>query len=259
LPKATPPHVFRIAAQEKKQAEEVVNLMASGPGIPWEDRGSVGVPVAFFKTAFSMMFKPVKTLKLLRRPETDRDAKLFSYVMAGIWFCSVLIQSAFNYYVFDTRDPKLDVNGQQYVINTLLEAVLAGAGAIVMTRIVSWMFYRLTAFDMVGNAPPVLAYNCIVYVTGASLLALIPGGPKSWLAIGPILAGIWMFLILLPVAIGRLRVRLGAAIIGSLLTFLGTAALVVVGMFAIHFLWCTLLDKGAVNPIVPLTNGRLQN
>lgn len=250
--KYTSPQDMHIAALEKKTAQ-AVNLMVSGHGIPWEDRGSIGFIGAFLNTAFGAMFKPTQLLSKMRRPETAKDARIFAYACGGVWFAAVLIQSAFAYFVFYSRDHSLDLDSRQYVINTLLEGLLAGAAAAMMPKVVTWMFYRLTAFDMISKAPPVLVYNCITYLAGASLLALIPGGPRPWLAVGPVLAGLWMFVTLLTVAIARLRIRVGAAIIGSILTLLGTAAIVVVGILMIQFVWCNLLDKGSIAPIVPLT------
>ncbi len=59
-----------------------------------------------------------------------------------------------------------------------------------------------------------------------------------------------MFVTLLTVAVSRLRVRAGAAIIGSMLTFAGTAVVVVGGMLVIFQVWTTALAKGSVTPIV---------
>ncbi|HEX4052789.1 MAG TPA: hypothetical protein VHX86_00855 [Tepidisphaeraceae bacterium] len=253
MAKYTSPQDMHIAALDKKTVQASVNLMVSGDGIPWEDRGSIGFMGAFFKTALGAMFKPTQLLSKMRRPETAKDAKIFAYACGGIWFVAVLIQSAFAYFVFYSRDHSLDLDPQQYVINTLLEGLLAGAAAAIMPKIITWMFYRLTAFDMTSKAPPVLVYNCITYLGGVCLLALIPGGPRPWLAIGPALAGLWMFVTLMTVAIARLRVRVGAAIIGSILTLLGTAGVVVAGIFVVWLVWCNLLAKDSVPPIVPLT------
>lgn len=242
----------------KLKAKVFADLMISGSGIPWEDRGSVGFLGAFFGTAFGVMFKPVKTLSKMRRPETSRDANIYAYAMGGVWFIAVLIQSAFSYYVFYSQDKSLELDGQQYVINTVLEALLAGVAAAIMPRAIAWMFYRLTAFDMTSKAPPVLIYNCIVYLMSPSLVALIPGGTKPWLAIGPCVAGVWMFLLLLIIAIGRLRIGIGAAIIGSLLTFLAFAGAVVGGIVLIQAIWCNVLGKASINEPAPLPNGRAQ-
>ena len=241
---------FRIASQQKKAAE-IVDLMSSRSGIPWEDRGSRGFVGALFSTIFAMMFSPVKTLTNLRRPETSTDAKLFCYCIAGIWFIAYCLQSAFNYFVFYTRDPKLVVDGQQFIIDTALGAALCAVATVLLSHVVSKMFFRLTAFDATTKSPPVLSYNCVVYLMSPSILALIPGGPKPWLHIAPCIVAIWIFIQLILVAIYRLRVRPGAAIIGSILTFLATTILVVAGITATNLLWNTALDKGAVTPTIP--------
>jgi hypothetical protein len=196
------------------------------------------------------MLRPTQLLAKMARPETSTDARIFAYGCGVIWFFAVVIQSAFSYFVFYSRDKTVEVDPQQYMLNTVLEGLAAGVAAAIMPRVIAWMFYRITAFDMTSKAPPILVRNMITYLMGASLLALIPGGPFPWLMIGPILAGVWMFVTLLTVGISRLRVRAGAAVIGSMLTFVGTAGIVVGGMFAIFQVWCTVLDKGSVTPIV---------
>jgi hypothetical protein len=248
--KYSSPEDFRFKGLEKK-IEMRPDLMVSGSGIPWEDRGSFGFLGAFFKTAMDAMFKPTQLLAKMRRPETSSDARIFGYVCGGIWFLAVLIQSAFAYFVFYVNDKTIELDPQQYMINSLLEGIAAGVAAALLPGVIAWMFYRLTAFDMTSKAPPILVRNVITYLMGASLLALIPGGPKPWLAVGPILAGLWMLVTLLTVAISRLRIGVGAAIIGSFLTFLGTAGIVVGGIFVIFQVWYTVLDKGSITPIVP--------
>ena len=156
-----------------------------------------------------------------------------------VWFLAVLIQSAFAYFVFYSRQtidhPGYPAIHDQHASGSVCAAWRAAA---FMPNVISWMFYRLTAFDMTSKAPPVLVYNCITFLMSPSLLALIPGGTKPWLALGPALAGVWMFVLLLITAIARLRIRVGAAIIGSVLTFLATSGMVIVGIFAIQFVWC---------------------
>jgi hypothetical protein len=192
----------------------------------------------------------------MRRPETANDANIFAYVCGFIWFLAVLVQSAFSYFVFYTHDASTILDSHQYVINTCLEAVLAGVAAAFMPKVISWMFYRLTAFDMTSKAPPVMVYNCIAFLGGVGLLALIPGGPKPWLAIGPALAGVWMFVLLLTTAVSRLRVRAVAAIIGSVLTFLAISGLVIVGIVAINLVWGTGIGNASLSAPIPLSHTR---
>jgi hypothetical protein len=250
------PQDFRIASLEPQPVARSADLMHSGTAIPWEDRGSIGFFPAFFGTALGVMFKPVATLTKMRRPETANDARIFAYACGFVWFLGVIIQSAFAYFVFYSRDASLAVDTHQYMINTALEAVLAGAGAAFLPNVISWMFYRLTAFDMTSKAPPVMVYNCIAFLGGVCLLALIPGGPKPWLAIGPALVGIWMFILLLTTAIARLRVRAVAAIIGSFLTFLAISALVILAIFVIQYVWCSVIGFSSLNSSAPLLPAR---
>ena len=247
------PQDFRIASLEPKPFERSADLMSSGTAIPWEDRGTLGFLPAFFATAFGIMFKPIATLTKMRRPETATDANIFAYACGIVWFLAVLIQSAFAYFVFYNRDDSIILDTHQYIINTLLEAVLSAVAAAFIPKLISWMFYRLTAFDMTSKAPPIMVYNCIAFLMGPSLLALIPGGTKPWLAFGPALAGVWMFILLLITAIARLRVRVGAAIIGSVITFLATSALVILGIFAIQFVWCSLMANASLTAPLPVT------
>jgi hypothetical protein len=234
------------------------DLMGSGSGIPWEDRGSLGFFAAFFGTAFGIMFKPLATLAKMRRPETSTDASIYAYAIGVIWFLAALIQSAFAYFVFYVNDHTLEIDPQQYLINSLLGAALAGVAGALLPRLIAWMFFRLTSFDMTSNTPPVLIFNTIAYLMSPSLLALIPGGTKPWLDIAPCIAGLWMFILLLIAAIGRLRIRVGAAIIGSILTFLASAGMVIGGIFLIQVLWCTFLNKSSLNPIAPVPGIRSQ-
>jgi hypothetical protein len=244
---------FRIAAQQQKKSAEIDDIMASGPGIPWEDRGSRGFLSALLSTAFAMMFHPAKTLAKLRRPETSTDAKVFSYAIGGVWFIAYCMQSTFSYYRFfnNINDPKIEFDSQQYVINTALGAVLCAVAAIFLCKIVSMMFYRLTAFDATTNSPPVLSYNCVTYLASASILAIIPGGPKPWLHVAPLVVAVWIYFSMIPVAASRLRIRMGAAIIGSTLTFLATVAMVAGGVTLINFLWNVLLGKGSISTFSP--------
>ncbi|HEV8378308.1 MAG TPA: hypothetical protein VGP99_05625, partial [Tepidisphaeraceae bacterium] len=77
MAKPTPPSNVAIASLDVRK-QTVFNLMAPGPGTPWEDRGSIGVIGAFFKTCFKSMFKPADLLDSIRRPETGGDSFSFA-------------------------------------------------------------------------------------------------------------------------------------------------------------------------------------
>lgn len=243
MAKYTSPDDIHIAALQKK-AVTVVDLMVSGPGIPWEDRGTHGIVGAFFKTAWMALFHPVVLASNMRRPETAKDAKIFAYGLGIVWMLVVAIQSAFSYFVFYNRYPEdLQPSGQQYVINTALGALAAGVAAVLLTKIVAWLFYRLTSFDMTSKAPPVLMYNTVTYLMGVSIVALIPGGTKPWLMIAPCVAAIWMFFLLLVIGVRRLTIRVGGAIIGSIVTSLAAAGLVAGGWLLLWLVWIQVMGN----------------
>jgi hypothetical protein len=243
LAKYKSPDDIQIAAMQKKTVT-AVDLMVSGRGLPWEDRGTIGVVPAFFKTAWAAMFRPISLVTSMRRPETAKDANIFAYGLGIVWFLVVGIQSTFAYFVFYSRYPvDQQPAGQQYAINTALEGLAAGVAAVLMPRIVTWMYYRLTSFDMTSKAPPVLVYNTITYLMGVGILALIPGGTKPWLAIAPCVAAVWMCVLLLVVGIRRLRVRVGAGIIGSIVASLGAAAVVGGAWLALWLVWVQVMGN----------------
>src|SRR6266705_6979086 len=87
MAKPTPPPNVAIASLDARK-QTMFNLMAPGPGTPWEDRGSIGVIGAFFKTAFRSMFKPAELLDSIRRPETGGDSFSFAIGCGVMWALS---------------------------------------------------------------------------------------------------------------------------------------------------------------------------
>src|SRR5689334_19147711 len=90
-----PPNVAIASLDARKQT--MFNLMAPGPGTPWEDRGSIGVVGAFFKTAFRSMLKPADLLDSIRRPETGGDSFSFAMGCGLMWAISALIHGYLYY------------------------------------------------------------------------------------------------------------------------------------------------------------------
>jgi hypothetical protein len=250
--KYTTPQDVQIRALDEKKREQFIDLMAPGPGIPWEDRGSVGVLGGFFRTAFSMMFAPVKLLSRLRRPETTKDADVFTYGIGIIWILGMVIQSAFDYFVFYRNNTKVEVDTNQYMLNTGLEAVAVGVGAVVLCRFISILYFKSIAIDMSQPAPPVLAHNVVAYASSPSLLALIPGslGP-SWPPLGAIAALVWMLVLWCAAARGRLRVRPGGAVVGPVLTFVVCCAVIAGASLALWAIWTQVLNDGSVTLVAP--------
>src|SRR3954470_3812465 len=97
MAKPTPPSNVAIASLDARK-QTMFNLMAPGPGTPWEDRGSIGVIKAFFKTAFASMFKPAKLLDSIRRPETGGDSRSFAIASGLMWSLSVIVHGYFYYH-----------------------------------------------------------------------------------------------------------------------------------------------------------------
>jgi hypothetical protein len=250
MAKYTLPQDVQIRALDEKKKAEFFDLMAAGPGVPWEDRGSIGILGGFFKTAFGMMFAPVQTLNKLRRPETAEDANAFAWGIAVVWFLAMAIQSAFDYLVLYRNDAKIEFSSNQYMINTALEAVAAAAGAVVLCRIISVVYYKLLAFDMGQKCPPVLAQNIITYSMSPSLLALIPGsyGP---IPLGALAALLWMLALWIAAARGRLHVRAGGSIVGPILTFVVCCAMIAVASVALWAIWVQAVGNGSIAPVLP--------
>jgi len=90
MAKPTPPPNVAIASLDARK-QTMFNLMAPGPGTPWEDRGSIGTIGAFFKTTFRSMFKPADLLDSIRRPETGGDSFSFAIGCGLMWAISALI------------------------------------------------------------------------------------------------------------------------------------------------------------------------
>jgi hypothetical protein len=223
--------------------------MTSGPGIPWEDRGSVGMASAFFKTASAAMVSPVDLVSKMRRPETARDARGFSYIIGAICLAASVIQSTFAYFVFYKNLKGYTVDSNQYLLNSALEAIAIGVGAVVMVQIAGIIFFKLIAFDMASKAPPVLVRNIVTYLAAPCLLGLIPGGPGPFLQVGPMLGLIWIVVLLVMVATRRLRVGTGAAIIGSFLTGLSIVLIAAAGYAVIWLLWCQVMGNESIDLI----------
>src|SRR6266566_4018924 len=92
-----PPPGVAIASLDARKTQ-ILNLMAPGPGTAWEDRGSIGVFGAFFKTAFKSMFKPAQLLDSIRRPETGGDSFSFALGCGVMWALSALLHGYIYYH-----------------------------------------------------------------------------------------------------------------------------------------------------------------
>src|SRR5579871_1848708 len=90
---------FPSGAPAKKAAGAFIDLMRPGDGTPWEDRGSSGALVAYFKTVARSITSPGRLLDHIRRPETTDDVKGFALVSIVMWFLGILIWNAWWLYM----------------------------------------------------------------------------------------------------------------------------------------------------------------
>src|SRR5258706_2160731 len=217
MAKLTPPHNVAIASLDARK-QTMFNLMAPGPGTPWEDRGSVGVVGAFFKTAFRSMFKPADLLDSIRRPETGGDSFSFAIGCGLMWAISALVHRYLYYRHMigietrtanSTTEDRITVLGQNWAIWCGVAAILAVIGVLIFQKIGSRLFYSLVATEMKSKAPPILAYNIFGYCLGPSLLAIIP-------IAGPILAVIWIAIALMVGGATRLKISVKGSVIAAL-------------------------------------------
>src|SRR4051812_31996950 len=231
-----PPNVAIASLDARKQT--MFNLMAPGPGTPWEDRGSIGVIGAFFKTAFRSMFKPAELLDVIRRPETGGDSRSFAFGCGLMWAISALIHGYFYYHHMlgveertanSTTEDRITVLGQPWVIWCVIGAILAVVGVLLFQKIGSSIYYALVSTEMKSKAPPILAYNIFGYCLGPSLLAIVP-------IAGPPLAILWIVIALAIGGATRLKVSVRGAVIASLVAVAAMVALASVSWFVARFI-----------------------
>jgi len=221
------PADVQIAALQKEE-RRFGNLLASGSGTPWEDRGSIGFIPAFFKTAIKSMTSPNQLLYSIRRPETASDARIFAILCGVCWGLSWVIQ---DYLDFLWHIPKIewDYVDQGYV--WAIHFALGLAGCWLLLSLVVRVFYKLiSAGDMRSKYPTVLQFNVYAYCLGPSLIALIPfkfGG----LFIGWTIALIWIYFLFVYAAINRLAIKPLGSIICNAITVWGFFGLAVAAWY----------------------------
>jgi hypothetical protein len=229
------------------------NLMAPGPGTPWEDRGSIGVVGAFFKTCFRSMFKPAELLDVIRRPETGGDSRSFAIGCGLMWGISALIHGYLYYKhmvgeevrtATSTTEDRITVLGQPWAIWCVIAAVLAVIGVLLFQKIGSSIYYSLVATEMKSKAPPILAYNIFGYCLGPSLLAIIP-------IAGPVLAVIWIVIILSIGGATRLKISVRGAVTASMVAVAAMVGLATATWFVSGFIPPSTIDKQP-----PIRSGR---
>jgi hypothetical protein len=252
MAKPTPPSNVAIASLDVRK-QTVFNLMAPGPGTPWEDRGSIGVIGAFFKTCFKSMFKPADLLDSIRRPETGGDSFSFAIGCALMWAISTLIHGYLYYRhmlseeartATSTTEDRITVLGQPWAIWCLIAAILAVIAVLLFQKFGSSIYYSLVTTEMKSKAPPVLAYNIFGYCLGPSLLAIIP-------VAGPFLAVLWITIALIIGGATRLKISVKGAVIASLVSMAAMVGLASATWFVSQYIPPYTIDKQP-----PIRSGR---
>jgi hypothetical protein len=217
------PDDVQIAAMNIEY-ERIGNLMAPGPGTPWEDRGSIGAFAAFFKTAIMSMTSPRTLLFSLRRPETPGDARVFAIICGVFWAVSWVLHDYIYFKRFSREVFDITSDGEIWVFHF----VLALVGTWLLLNVISLLFFKLVSSgDVKAKAPQVLTYNVFAYCLGPSILALIP------FYIGPGIALVWIVCLFMYGAMTRLAVKTSGAIICTLLSVGGVLGLSVGAYFLI--------------------------
>jgi hypothetical protein len=238
MAKAQIPADVDIASLKKKVVQQS-NLMATGSGTPWEDRGSLGFVKAFLATCFKSLISPGQLWDQIRRPETTSDATVFAVwcgVIAGI---SWVVHSLWWYFVYngygsgnsDGVPPMLvresmsySTDWQTWWIGAALQMACAIGGMILLLRLANFIYQKLLPHGIASRIPSALSYNILAYALGPVLLVLIP-------CFGWVLALVWLLWLFIYAGIRRLHLGGGTGIISGILTFV-----VVVGAgFAVYF------------------------
>jgi hypothetical protein len=195
------------AAAPKQDVRRPGDLLAPGPGTPWEDRGSIGVVGALFKTIGQSMLSPGKLLDSIRRAETASDARAFVFI-CGFFFGAAWVMN--DYIALKRAGGDFDIVDNGY--SMIAHLVLGVAGTWGLLHLIVRLFYKLvSAGEMTHKFPPVLAHNVYAYCLGPSILAFIP------FYIGFAVALVWILLLFIYAAKTRLAIKPSGAIICNLI------------------------------------------
>jgi hypothetical protein len=215
-------------ASMRKEVTRIGNLLAPGPGTPWEDRSAIGGVAAFFKTLTMSLLKPGTLLHSLRRPETAGDARVFAILCGLFW--------GIGWVVFDVLTfPYTNKAGWQGfeafdAEKWALHFALGVVGTWVLLNLISRVAYKLlSSGEMRAKFPPVLAFNVYAYCLGPSILAM-----ASYKLIGPVAALVWIFLLSVYACVSRLAIRATGAIVCNAIAFAGVTGVAVAAYLLVY-------------------------
>jgi hypothetical protein len=201
------------------------DLMNSGSGTPWEDRGQLGLVGAYFKTLILAFSKPAQLFGEMRRPDSTGDATSFAFICGLWWSLGTLIRTW-----MVVHSGKWDDTGASPWMNGIIIAVLAPFAAVAIARLAGIVFGKLISTELrATDAPQVLLFNLFAYCAAPSIFVVIP-------FIGVPIASVWIFVLMLTAAIKRLGLKVGGSIINTVLTGILCAACAAVIYFGVNFL-----------------------
>jgi hypothetical protein len=203
----------------RKQRKVSYNLMASGPGTPWEDRDSLGYIPAFFKTCTKVMRDPETLFGLIRRLQHRTDARLFVIGIAILWFLSGMIHGCIAYLRLALSAegraphnlPHLEIDIQAFFLAWAVFSLALAVLVFGLFEIAARIYYPMVSGgDMKGRGSPELVYNVLAYCMGPSVLVLVPYA-------GPVVALAWIFGLAIWAGMNRLRINTrGAAVCAAI-------------------------------------------
>ena len=241
-------------ASLKKQVVQQGNLMQSGAGTPWEDRGSLGFFKAFFGTCFKSMFSPGELWDQIRRPETTSDATSFAVwcgVIAGITWVGHSLAWDLVYSGMGPHDgvPPLlvkddfvhyTVDWQTWGEGAAIQFGCAIFGTLLLLKLANFIYQKLLPHGIASRIPTALSYNILAYSLGPVLLALIP-------CYGWVLALVWLLVLFVRLGIRRLHMGAGTGVVSGVLTFLVVVVVGFVIYFAGALLWSYTLGPSVTH------------
>jgi hypothetical protein len=229
-----------IAALKTKQQNSGLDLMRPGPGTPWEDRGALGTPKAFFQTCMHSITKPGVLLDYIRRPDTTGEARQFAFGCCAFWALSVAIHmilyDLFRRPAWASSDVMEIDYGTYFYIKVAMMSVLIGAAAFFLFVIfANHLYYAMVSTELKNAAPRVLLYNIFCYCMGPSLLAIIP-------VVGPPLAIALIFFGWCTGGAKRLYISWRGAVVASALTMIISLVIGCVGFFVLSIILNNMLS-----------------
>ena len=215
----------------KKLSTENLDLMKPGFGTPWEDRGSSGAIVAYFKTVYRSMIAPSLLMDHISRPESTTDSRLFAYISCAMWGVGVLGANAYVLYDAKQNHSDWEVNYPLVALTAVVEAVLLSGAIFLWFKVGTKVFRALGATEL-QRVSPSLIENCMAYSLGPSLLAVIP-------ILGWAVAFVWIVVDQVMAGRRRLYMKLSSAVPNPIFPAIGAAVLVTVLFFGFPWLWGT--------------------